>query len=43
MSRLTLYQRLKPEIIEALHSSENDKYKSSIDSIVEAFLSHYKM
>ena len=39
MSRLTLYQRLKPEIIEALHSSENDKYKSSIDSIVEAFSS----
>tara|TARA_E500000318_G_scaffold104260_1_gene110046 strand:- start:1446 stop:1697 length:252 start_codon:yes stop_codon:yes gene_type:complete len=39
MSRLTLYQRLKPEIKEALHSSENDKYKSSIDSIVEAFSS----
>ena len=39
MSRLTLYQRLKPEIKEALHSSENDKYKSSVDSIVEAFSS----
>lgn len=39
MSRLTLYQRLKPEIKEALHSSENNKYKSSIDSIVEAFSS----
>ncbi len=37
MSRLTLYQRLKPEIKEALHSSENDKYKASIDNIVEAF------
>ena len=39
MSRLTLYQRLKPEIKEALHSSENDKYKASIDNIVEAFSS----
>ena len=37
MSRLTLYERLKPEIKEALHSSENDKYKGSIDSIVKAF------
>ena len=37
MSRLTLYQRLKPEIKEALHSPENDKYKASIDNIVEAF------
>ena len=35
--RLTVYERLKPEIKEALHSSENDKYKASIDSIVEAF------
>ena len=37
MARLTIYERLKPEIKEALHSSENDKYKASIDSIVEAF------
>jgi hypothetical protein len=37
MSRLTIYERLKPEIKEALHSSENDKYKESIDSIVETF------
>jgi hypothetical protein len=36
MSRLTIYDRLKPEIKEALHSSENDKYKASIDYIVEA-------
>jgi len=36
MSRLTIYDRLKPEIKEALHSSENDKYKASIDHIVEA-------
>ena len=35
MSRLTIYERLKPEIKEALHSSENDKYKASIDHIVE--------
>lgn len=35
MSRLTIYDRLKPEIKEALHSSENDKYKASIDHIVE--------
>ncbi len=35
--RLTVYERLKPEIKEALHSSENDKYKASIDFIVEAF------
>jgi len=41
MSRLTLYQRLKPEIKEALHSSENDKYKASIDSIVERFSNTY--
>ena len=39
MSRLTIYERLKPEIKEALHSSENDKYKASVDSIVEAFSS----
>jgi len=39
MSRLTIYERLKPEIKEALHSSENDKYKASIDSIVETFSS----
>ena len=37
MTRLTIYERLKPEIKEALQSSENDKYKASIDSIVEAF------
>jgi intein/homing endonuclease len=37
MSRLTIYERLKPEIKEALHSSENDKYKGSIDYIVETF------
>ena len=35
MGRLTIYDRLKPEIKEALHSSENDKYKASIDNIVE--------
>jgi hypothetical protein len=39
MSRLTIYERLKPEIKEALHSSENDKYKISIDSIVETLSS----
>ena len=39
MSRLTIYERLKPEIKEALHSSENDKYKTSIDSIVDALSS----
>ena len=37
--RLTIYERLKPEIKEALHSSENDKYKVSIDSLVEALSS----
>jgi intein/homing endonuclease len=36
MNRLTVYERLKPEIKEALHSSKNDEYKASIDSIVEA-------
>lgn len=35
MSRLTIYERLKPEIKEALHSSQNDKYKASIDNIVD--------
>ena len=39
MSRLTVYQRLKPEIREALHSEENAKYQTSIDSIVDAFSS----
>jgi intein/homing endonuclease len=39
MGRLTIYDRLKPEIKEALHSSENDKYKASIDNIVEALSS----
>jgi hypothetical protein len=39
MSRLTIYERLKPEIKEALHSPENDKYQASIDSIVEALSS----
>ena len=39
MSRLTIYERLKPEIKEALHSSENNKYQASVDSIVEALSS----
>jgi len=39
MSRLTIYERLKPEIKEALHSPSNDKYKASVDSIVEALSS----
>ena len=39
MSRLTIYQRLKPEIKEALHSPENEKYQASIDSIVNALSS----
>lgn len=39
MSRLTIYERLKPEIKESLHSSENKKYQASIDSIVEALSS----
>ena len=39
MSRLTIYERLKPEIKEALHSSRNDKYKASIDNIVETLSS----
>ena len=33
--RKTIYERLKPEIKEALHSEENEKYKGSIDRIVE--------
>ena len=37
--RLTVYERLKPEIKESLHSPENDKYKASIDNIVETFSS----
>ncbi len=37
--RKTIYERLKPEIKESLHSSENDKYKASIDHIVEALSS----
>ena len=37
--RLTVYERLKPEIKEALHSPENAKYKGSVESIVEAFSS----
>lgn len=39
MSRLTVYQRLRPEIKEALHSEKNAKYQASIDSIVESFSS----
>lgn len=39
MSRLTVYDRLRPEIKEALHSSENDKYKGSVDNIVKALSS----
>ena len=35
--RLTVYERLKPEIKKALHSPANAKYQSSVDSIVEAF------
>ncbi len=41
MKRLTVYERLKPEIKEALHSSENDKYKATIDAIVEKLSSSY--
>ena len=33
--RKTIYERLKPEIKEALHSEENENYKFSIDRIVE--------
>ena len=33
--RKTIYERLKPEIKEALHSPKNDKYKTSVDYIVE--------
>ena len=39
MSRLTIYERLKPEIKEALHSSENDKYQASIEAIVKTLSS----
>jgi len=37
--RLTVYERLKPEIKEALHSPSNDKYQSTVESIVETFSS----
>lgn len=33
--RKTIYERLKPEIKEALHSEENKKYKGSIESLVK--------
>lgn len=33
--RLTVYERLKPEIKEALHSPSNDKYRSTVEHIVE--------
>lgn len=33
--RLTVYERLKPEIKEALHSEENKNYQTSIDYLVE--------
>lgn len=39
MARLTVYERLKPEIKEALHSPENEDYQTSIDYIVKAFSS----
>ena len=39
MSRLTIYERLKPEIKEALHSPENNQYQASIDNIVETLSS----
>ncbi len=39
MSRLTVYERLKPEIKESLNSKENEKYKGSIDRIITAFSS----
>jgi len=39
--RKTIYERLKPEIKEALHSPTNDKYKNSIDLIVERLSSTY--
>jgi hypothetical protein len=32
--RKTIYERLKPEIKEALHSEENKKYKSSVENLV---------
>ena len=34
MSKLTIYETLKPEIKEALHSPDNDKYETSIKAIV---------
>jgi len=39
MSRLTIYERLKPEIKEALHSPENNQYQASVDNIVETLSS----
>ena len=33
--RKTIYERLKPEIKEALHSDANKNYKSSINNIVD--------
>lgn len=33
--RKTIYERLKPEIKEALHSDENKDYKFSIQRIIE--------
>ena len=33
--RKTIYERLKPEIKEALHSDENKDYKFSINRIIE--------
>lgn len=33
--RLTVYERLKPEIKEALHSEQNKKYQTSVDYLVE--------
>lgn len=35
--RKTIYERLKPEIKEALHSEENKNYKTSVNMIVERF------
>ena len=33
--RKTIYERLKPEIKEVLHSDENKDYKFSIDRIID--------
>ena len=33
--RLTIYERLKPEIKETLHSEKNKKYQTTVDYIVE--------